>query len=227
MFVAPAPALEVQPRFTAQSLSSDPIASSRDASAALTHGGNVASHWVLATAISSNDEASEILAAKSASLEAWALYYERVSFEWLQRWGVTRDHEALSNYELAVHYARGCRTSLSELTIKRDSNFTTSSHSSQFVKSDVRSREESTARAAAAGTALFAAEQHHAVAPQVDIMPQAAAAQPQAANVVDPALPVNPAVGGVGAGLLALVVRAAVTMCASQRLWTSFLSLSI
>jgi hypothetical protein len=153
------PALEVQPKFTAPSLSltsSDHIALSRDASAALTHGGNAASHWVLATAISSNDEASEVLAAKSASPEAWALYYERVSFEWLQRWGVTRDHEALSNYELAVHYARGCRTRLSELTIQRDLNFTTSSHSSQFVKSDARSREESTAREAAAGTALFA-----------------------------------------------------------------------
>lgn len=214
LFVAPAPTGEMQPRFTVPLRSPDPVAAPRVAPAALSVGDDAASAFVVNPVASSNDGPSaSAAAANMTALEAWALYYERVSFEWLQRWSFTREPQALASHELAAHYARGCRTCLSNKSSNHDSNLV-SHHPSHVTHADAPPRVESSVRAAAAGTAVLAADQRHAAAPQVDVMHQADAAQAQAANFVDPAAPINAVAGGVGAGLLALVVRAVVTMCA-------------
>jgi hypothetical protein len=155
-------------------------------------------------------------ASNVASLEAWALYYERVSLDWLQRWNFTHDLQALASHELAAQYARGCRQCLSENNSNSRSNLPTnyqSSDSSLFCNIDACSRIESGGRAAAAANLSIAADQQRVAAPQVEIFPQAAAAQAQVANAVDAGVPANPIGGGFGAGLLAIIVRAAVTMC--------------
>ena len=212
LFVSPAPSHEIQPSFTAPLRSSDPVA----APPALSAGDDAAS--VTPVASSNDGSSASAAAANMTALEAWALYYDRVSFEWLQRWSFTREPQALASHELAAHYARGCRTRLSEKSSNNPlwnaSNLATSQYPSQFTHADALPHVESSVRAAVAGTAVPAADHQRAGAPQVDVMPQADAAQVRAANFADPAVPVNAVAGGVGAGLLALVVRAVVTMCA-------------
>lgn len=213
MFVAAAPAApaaEIQPTFTAPLRSSEPVAQPREVPAASSADGDTAAAFIAPSRLQSFSAAA---AAKTASLEAWASYYERVSFEWLQHWAVTRDQHALSSHQLAAQYARGCRLRLSDNSNNYDPQIATSHRSSQHTDADAQSIQTS-ARADADGTTVVAADHQRAAAPQVELMPQAAAVQPPAANFVDPA-PVNAvAGGGFGAGLLALIVRAAVTMCA-------------
>ena len=205
--VNPAPAAELQSNVPAPSHSrlSEPVAPMLSASAA-----------VAASSLTFNDaSSSSVTAAYRASLEAWASYYERVSFEWLQRWGATRDPQALASHELAAQYARGCRTGLTESISNYGSNLQTSYPSSLLINSDSPSRADSSARAVEFASGILVANQQRALAPHVDIPPLAAADRPpQAANIVDPAAPANAVGAGGGAGLLALVVRVAVTMYA-------------
>ncbi len=201
-----APAAELQSIIPAPSHSSlsEPVAPMLSASA------------VAASSLTFNDaSSSSAAAAYRASLEAWASYYERVSFEWLQRWGATRDPQALASYELSAQYARDCRTGLTESSSNYGSNLQSSYPSSLLINSDSPSRADSSVRAVEAAAGILVANQQRAPAPHVDIIPLAAADRPpQAANIVDPAAPANAVGAGGGAGLLALVVRVAVTMYA-------------
>jgi hypothetical protein len=88
-----------------------------------------------------------------ASLEAWAVYYERTSYEWLQRWSCTFDPQALASHELAAHYARGCRARLSQFNSNQNFSHHATHQSSQSFNADVHARAESSAWLAAVGTA--------------------------------------------------------------------------
>jgi hypothetical protein len=227
-------AAQIQPRFTlpSPSGSSDPFVTvpARALPDLLSAGAAAAPPFVASATPLSMATSQSVGASNVASLEAWASYYERVSLEWLQRWGVTRDPQALASHELAAQYALGCRKCLSENNSNHRSNLPTdnqSSYSSLFCNIDARTRIEVGGRAAAPGTISIAADQQRAAAPQVEIFPQAAAAPAQVANGVDAAAPVNPVVGGFGAGLLAIIVRAAVTMCACLRPRASLVMLSV
>ncbi len=224
LFVNPPPVAEIQsilPQLSPTGLS-QPFAPIRDAVSAPPSSSAAAAVAIpsVTSHVPFNDLTSSGAAtAYRATLDAWASYYERVSFEWLQRWGATRDPQALASHELAAHYARGCRTGLSEYISNYDLNRPTSHLSSQIFNCDSPLRVDSNVRAAEVGTALHAADQQLAAAPRVDLLPLDAADQPQAANLVDPAMPANAMAGGAaaGAGLLALLVRAAVTMYACLR----------
>jgi hypothetical protein len=224
--VSPQPVAEIQCNIPqpCQSGPSEPLAPTRDAVAMLSPGAAVSIPSIASYVPFNDSTAASAASAYRATLDAWASYYERVSFEWLQRWGATRDPQALASHELAAHYARGCRAALSDMISNCDLNRPMSYQSSQFFNFDSPSRVDSSARAAEVGTAVLAADQQRAPAPHVDLLPLDAGDQAHAGNFVDPAMPANPMAGGAaaGAGLLALLVRAAVTMYAYLRNELSF-----
>ena len=213
LFVAPpVPAAESQPRLTPPPPPPHSSSSHSAPAAAVASDPLFGTVAPVAPAAPLNSAATaSAVAANLASLEAWAVYYERTSYEWLQRWSCTFDPQALASHELSAHYARGCRVRLSQFNSNQNFSHHATHQSSQSFNADVHARAESSAWLAAVGTA----DQQLAAAP-VDLLPQAAAAQPEAANFVAPAAP-DPlaAAGGFGAGLLALILRAGVTMCAS------------